>query len=71
MEPISEDNEKEINKILKQTNYSREKAIEELEKLGNYIKVIKNYMEIEKKEEKEISLNQQRYKEIRNFLNNN
>ena len=71
MESISEDNEKEINKILKQTNYSREKAIEELEKLGNYIKVIKNYMEIEKKEEKEISLNQQRYKEIRNVLNNN
>jgi hypothetical protein len=71
MEPINEDNEKEINKILKQTNYSREKAIEELEKIGNYLKVIKNYMEIEKKEEKEISVNQQRYKEIRNFLNNN
>jgi len=71
METIKENNELEINKILKQTNYSREQAIEELNKHGDYIKVIKNYMGLKKIEEKKLTINQQKFKDIRNFLNNN
>jgi hypothetical protein len=71
METINEDNEKEINKIIKQTNYSREQAIEELDKEGNYLIVIKKYMQIDDKKEKILSINQQKFKEIRDFLNNN
>ena len=58
--------------VLRQTDLEREKAIELL-KENDYdsIKVIKQYMGIkEKKEKKEVSVNQQVYREIRGFMDN-
>ena len=58
--------------VLRQTDLEREKAIELL-KENDYdsIKVIKQYMGIkEKKEEKQVSVNQQVYREIRGFMDN-
>ena len=61
-------NEDLINKVLVQTTYTREEAIEWLKVFeGDFIKVIKNYMGInDQKETKKIkSINQEIYKQIR------
>lgn len=62
-----------INKVMTQTNYTREEAREKL-KLFNcdYMRVLKDYMGIpEKKEEKKVkSVNQEIYKQIRYTLDN-
>ena len=62
-----------VNKVMTQTNYTREEAREKL-KLFNcdYMRVLKDYMGIpEKKEEKKVkSVNQEIYKQIRHTLDN-
>ena len=62
-------NQDHINIILNQTNYDRETAIKKLNLYNNdYIKVIKNYLNIPEKTNKIQSLNQKVYSEIRSFL---
>jgi hypothetical protein len=62
-----------VELVLRQTDYSKEDAILELE-LNNYNfhKVIKEYMSPEKEEDnrdkKKINVNQQIFKEIRNMM---
>ena len=58
-----------VDIIIGQTEYSREQAIEGLERLkGDYMAVIREYLGTNKKEPKPKSLNQQIYSEIRNHL---
>jgi hypothetical protein len=72
MEEISFKNidEQNVQKVITQTNYNREEAIEKLLMFNNdYIKVIKNYMGIsEKKEHKIKSVNQAIFKQMRTHL---
>lgn len=58
-----------IDIIISQTDYTREIAEEKLKLFNNdYMLVIKDYLGIGNKKEKSITLNQQIYKEIRNYL---
>lgn len=60
-----------VRKIIAQTNYNEEIAIQKLYQFnGDFMKVLKDYMGIpEKKPNKQIkSLNQEIYKQIRNNL---
>ena len=58
-----------VDIIMGQTEYTREQAIEGLERLkGDYMAVIREYLGTSKKESKPKSLNQQIYSEIRNHL---
>jgi hypothetical protein len=63
--------EQYVKKVMSQTNYTQEEAIEKL-KLFNcdYIRVIRDYMGIpEKKEEKQVkSVNQEIFRQIRTKL---
>jgi len=62
-----------INKVMTQTNYTREEAREKLKIFNcDYMRVLKDYMGIpEKKEEKKVkSVNQEIYKQIRHTLDN-
>lgn len=63
-----DDIDKHVEKVISQTNYTKDEAIEKL-KLFNcdYMRVIKDYMGIpEKKEDSKIkSVNQEIYKQIR------
>ena len=65
-------NENIINLVIKQTNYSRDEAIEKLESWnGNYVNVVKEYLNPnfkEKKEKKKLTKNQQIMAGIRNFM---
>ena len=65
-------NENIINLVIKQTNYSRDEAIEKLESWnGNYVNVVKEYLNPnfkEKKEKKKLTKNQQVMAGIRNFM---
>ena len=62
--------EDDVNIILLQTNYDKEKAIERLIKLNDPILVIKEYLNPDYNKEQKIknnkSINQQIYSEIRN-----
>ena len=63
----SERNE-EVNIILRQTCYTREKSLELLKIHGTVEEVIKDYLGITKKVEEQVSTNQGIFKSIRNFL---
>ena len=58
--------------IMRQTDYTREKAIDKLNIYNNSLEdVIKDYLEVPaKKEDKRINVNQQIYKEIRYMMDN-
>ena len=62
--------EQDVTKIMTQTNYTKEEAINKLKLCDNdYIKVIKQFMGItEKKETKIKSVNQEIYKQMRQKL---
>ena len=67
-----DDIEEHVKKVMSQTNYTREEAIEKL-KLFNcdYMKVLKNYMGITEKKDTTIkSINQEIYRQIRKTLDN-
>lgn len=63
-----------VEMIIRQTDYTKEEAIEKLKKHNNnYLQVLKEYMNDEKvteKKEESKSLNQNIYSNIRNFLDN-
>tara|TARA_Y100000768_G_C23982849_1_gene686925 strand:+ start:628 stop:900 length:273 start_codon:yes stop_codon:yes gene_type:complete len=61
-----------IEIIMRQTDYTREKAIDKLNIYNNSLEdVIKDYLEVPaKKEDKRINVNQQIYKEIRYMMDN-
>mgnify|MGYP001244777803 CR=1 FL=1 len=65
------DNEGLCEKIMRQTDYSKEIAKEKLLEFdNNLMDVIRDYLKPKKKlEDKKLSTNQQIYKEIRNFMN--
>ena len=65
-----EDADNIVNIVMRQTTYSREEAVEKLEKCNNdMFKVLRDFMRIpEKKPVQTGSLNQTIYKEIRNTL---
>ena len=75
-----DNNEELVEIVLRQTTLSRDEVIERLEKNeNNYVKVIEEFMGINKNKQKNnITVNQQIYKEIRavmdgavnNFRNN-
>jgi hypothetical protein len=67
MEP-QESYEEEINIIIRQTSYTREKSLELLKIHGTVEEVIKEYLGITKKVESSVSTNQGIFKSIRNFL---
>jgi hypothetical protein len=60
--------EEEINIIVRQTSYSREKSLELLKLHGTVEEVIKDYLGVTKKVEQSVSTNQGIFKSIRNFL---
>jgi hypothetical protein len=67
-----DDIEEHVKKVMSQTNYTREEAIEKL-KLFNcdYMKVLKDYMGITEKKDTTIkSINQEIYRQIRKTLDN-
>jgi|TARA_B100001769_G_C21706254_1_gene389568 hypothetical protein len=65
-------NNTEIDTLMKQTTYTREECIEKLEKHNNDIyKCLKEYNGIlEKKEDECHTSNQERYRLIRNLMDN-
>ena len=64
----TEELEESVVIILRQTNYTRETAIELLKKYGSIEEVIKDYLGIKKKVDIPVSTNQGIFKSIRNFL---
>jgi hypothetical protein len=68
MDTTKEPFEEEINIIVRQTSYSREKSLELLKLHGTVEDVIKDYLGITKKVEQPVSTNQGIFKSIRNFL---
>lgn len=71
MTEIYSPNDERVRKIMAQTNYSEEIAIQKLDQFnGDFMKVLKDYMGIpEKKSNKPVkSLNQEIYKQIRSNL---
>jgi len=68
MDTTKDSFEEEINIIVRQTSYSREKSIELLKLHGTVEEVIKDYLGITKKVEQPVSTNQGIFKSIRNFL---
>ena len=58
----------EVNIIIRQTSYTREKSLELLKLHGTVEEVIKEYLGITKKVEESVSTNQGIFKSIRNFL---
>jgi hypothetical protein len=68
MDTTKEPFEEEINIIVRQTSYSRERSLELLKLHGTVEEVIKDYLGITKKVEQPVSTNQGIFKSIRNFL---
>jgi hypothetical protein len=60
--------EEEINVIVRQTSYTREKSLELLKLHGTVEEVIKDYLGVTKKIEEPVSTNQGIFKSIRNFI---
>ena len=69
---MADNNEELVEIVLRQTTFSRDEVIEKLEKNeNNYVKVIEEFMGINKNKQKNnLTLNQQIYKEIRNVMDN-
>ena len=67
----SEENEKFIQMVMNQTNYTREESISKLKEYNNkYVDVIKNYMGISSKKNSTVgTINQEIYKQIRHKMN--
>jgi hypothetical protein len=64
----TKDMSEEVNIIIRQTSYTREKSLELLKLHGTVEEVIKEYLGITKKVEEPVSTNQGIFKSIRNFL---
>jgi hypothetical protein len=64
----TEEQDEQIDIILRQTTYTREDALELLKKHGSIEEVIKDYLGIKKKTETSVSTNQGIFKSIRKFL---
>lgn len=58
----------EVDIIIRQTSYTRERSLELLKLHGTVEEVIKEYLGITKKVEDPVSTNQGIFKSIRNFL---
>jgi hypothetical protein len=69
---MADNNEELVEIVLRQTTFSRDEVIEKLEKNeNNYVKVIEEFMGINKNKQKNnLTLNQQIYKEIRSVMDN-
>jgi hypothetical protein len=69
---MADNNEELVEIVLRQTTLSRDEVIERLEKNeNNYVKVIEEFMGINKNKQKNnLTLNQQIYKEIRTVMDN-
>ena len=69
---MADNNEELVEIVLRQTTLSRDEVIERLEKNeNNYVKVIEEFMGINKNKQKNnLTLNQQIYKEIRTAMDN-
>ena len=69
---MADNNEELVEIVLRQTTLSRDEVIEKLEKNeNNYVKVIEEFMGINKNKQKNnLTLNQQIYKEIRTAMDN-
>ena len=67
---MADNNEELVEIVLRQTTLSRDEVIEKLEKNeNNYVKVIEEFMGINKNKQKNnITVNQQIYKEIRSVM---
>jgi len=71
MEPNDVITKDDIDKVVRQTNYSKEESEKKLsEHKSNVMEVIKKYLEIEENEELKTTENQLRIKNIRNILKN-
>ena len=68
MDTTKDSFEEEINIIVRQTSYTREKSLELLKLHGTVEDVIKDYLGVTKKAEQPVSTNQGIFKSIRNFL---
>jgi hypothetical protein len=64
----TKDMSEEVDIIIRQTSYTREKSLELLKLHGTVEEVIKEYLGITKKVEEPVSTNQGIFKSIRNFL---
>jgi len=64
----TKDMSEEVDIIIRQTSYTREKSLELLKLHGTVENVIKEYLGITKKVEEPVSTNQGIFKSIRNFL---
>jgi len=63
-----DDNEMNIQMIMRQTTYTKEESIHLLNELGTVEKCIKYYLGIKPKEEPILSTNQKIFKSIRDFF---
>lgn len=68
MEIFTEEQDEQLDIIVRQTSYTREDAIELLKKHGSVEEVIKDYLGVEKKVDTSVSTNQGIFKSIRKFL---
>jgi hypothetical protein len=64
----TKDMSEEVDIIIRQTSYTRERSLELLKLHGTVEEVIKEYLGITKKVEDPVSTNQGIFKSIRNFL---
>ena len=65
---INDENEINIQMLMRQTTYTREESINLLNELGTVEKCIKYYLGIKPKEEPILSTNQKIFKSIREFF---
>ena len=68
MEMSTEEQDEQLDIIVRQTSYTREDALELLKKHGSVEEVIKDYLGVEKKVDTSVSTNQGIFKSIRKFL---
>ena len=68
MEMSTEEQDEQLDIIVRQTSYTREDALELLKKHGSVEEVIKVYLGVQKKVDTSVSTNQGIFKSIRNFL---
>ncbi len=68
MEMSMEEQDEQVDVIVRQTSYTKEVALELLKKHGSVEEVIKDYLGVTKKVESAVSTNQGIFKSIRKFL---
>ena len=65
---MTDTDERIVDCLMRQTNYTKEEAVESLERNKTLENAIKEYLGVTKKEPEPISVNQGIFKSIRDFI---